>query len=217
LLFAQKIFYSQGAPPNIFSMIKQIREEEGRYIVTHSVSYIRYAKSFFNVILFQHLPLGIGATFHHGWLWAMLLLAPVFGYRKISNKPLFAAIVASGMFLFVFHRFYGYSELPLYSPVIMCAYLSLFAFITQTLPSRIITSLCCPLLAIMLFFNFFGFYTVHRISQYVFGSADIADHNEYAANINMLKEHIKDCQENVFFISRYTAPTVKSAPPIGLK
>ena len=214
LLLAQKFFYPPGAPPNIFSMIKDIFSEEGGYIVSHSVSYIRYAKSFFNVILFQHLPLGIGATFHHGWLWAVMLLAPVLGYGKIADKPLFVAIVASCMFLFVFHRFYGYYELPLYSPVIMCAYLSMFAFITQIIPKKFIIFLCCPLLALMFYFNFIGLYTVHCISQYVFGRADIADYKKYAANIDLLKEHIKDYNGNSVFIYRVIPPPLKNTPPI---
>jgi len=202
LLLTQTLFYGQSAPSNIFSIIKNIIDEEGRYIVTHSITYTQYAKDFFNIILFQHLPFNIGAVLNHGWVWALLLLTPFFGFRKITNKPLFIAIIASCVFLFLFHRFYGYYELPLYSPVITCVYVSLFAFIVQVLPKKMTVFLCCPLLAIMIYINSIGFYTVHSINRFLFGSVDIYEQYEYETNINKVNEHIKEYKGNRIFIYR---------------
>jgi hypothetical protein len=90
LLLTQTFFYGLSAPSNIFSMIRNISYEEGRYIQSiHTISYTQYAKNFFNVILFQQLPfLPLEAVFNHGWIWALSLLIPVLGFRKITNKPL---------------------------------------------------------------------------------------------------------------------------------
>jgi hypothetical protein len=198
LLLTQTLFYGPTAPSNIFLMIRQILAEEGNYISTYPISYTQYAKNFFNVILFYHLPFNIGALFNNGWIWAPLLLIPVLGFRKITNKPLFIAIVVSCVFLFLFHSFYGYSELALYSPVIMCIYMSMFVFIRQVLPKKMTISLCCILLAIMIYFNFIGLYTVHCINRYVFGSADVA--SIQVADIDMLNEHIKNYVGEIFSI-----------------
>jgi len=203
LLLTQTLFYGMTSPSSIVTLIKNILYEEKGYIVTHPILYTQYAKSFFNVILFQHLPFNIGAMFIYGWIWAPLLLIPVFSFRKITNKPLFIAIVVSCIFLFLFHRFYGYYELTLYSPVIMCIYLSMFAFIVQILPKKMIIALCCPLLTVMLYFNSIGLYTIHCINQYVFGSSDIVNHtDEYEQNINMLNEIIKNYKGDRIFLYR---------------
>jgi hypothetical protein len=200
LLLTQTLFYGQSAPSNIFSIIRLILSEEGNYMSIHLIS-SQYVKKFFNVILFQQLPINIGPIFKHGWIWALLLLFPVFGFKKITNRPLFIAIAVSCVFLFLFHNFYGHNELALYSPVIMCVYMSAFAFITQILPKKITISLCCLLLAIMFCFNFTGLYTVHRINQYVFGSSDIVnDRNEYGTKINRANELIGNYKGNRIFL-----------------
>jgi len=208
LLLIQALFYGFSAPSNIFTMIRQIITIDGNYVSIYPISYARYAKSFFNVILFYHLPFNIEAILNHGWIWAFLLLIPILGFRKITKKPLFIAILVSCVFLFLFHSFYGYGELALYSPVIMCMYMSLFAFIPQILPKRITISICCPLLAMMLYFNFKGLYTVHCMNQYVFDSADIVNiyedgyENVYETYINMLNERIKYYEGKIIFIDR---------------
>jgi len=198
LLLTQTLFYGSSAPSNIFLMIRQILAEEGNYISTYPISYTQYAKKFFNVILFYHLPFNIGALFNNGWIWALLLMIPVLGFKKIINKPLFIAIVVCCVFLFLFHRFYGYNELALYSPVIMCIYIGMFAFIRQVLPKKMTIFLCCLLLAIMIYFNLIGLYIVHCINQYVFGSVDIAIVE--VPSIDMLNEHIKNYVGKIFSI-----------------
>jgi hypothetical protein len=197
LLLMQTLFYELSVPSNILFMIRQILYSEGIYISSIPSVSIHYAKTFFNVILFSHLPFNfnMGSIFNHGWIWSLLLLAPVFCFKKISNKPLIIAIVVSCIFLFLFHSFYGgYYFLALYSPVILCIYLSLLAFVVQILPKKMTISLCCLLLAVMIYFNFIGLYTVHCINQYVFGSSDIVyqlDENENN-KISMLNEQIEN-------------------------
>ena len=198
LLFIQWLFYGRSSPSNIYSMIKGILSEEGSYIAAHPISWMDYAKNFFGVILFQYLPLNIGAIFEYGWLWALLLLIPILCFKKITHKPLFLAVIASCLFLFVFHRFYGIYELPLYSPMIMCVYVSMFAFIIQILPKKITMPLYCMLLAVMICINAVGTYSLYSINQYIFGSADVTDWKEYEASINKLKERIADYKGNRF-------------------
>jgi len=207
LLLTQTLFYGLNTPSNIFSVIWKILSLEHTFIFSiHSISYTQYAKNFFNLILFYHLPFNFDnfegiAILNHGWIWAFLLLIPVLGFRKISDKPLFIAVVVSCIFLFLFHSFYGRYELVIYSPVIICIYVSMFAFITQILPKKMTISLCCPLLAIMLYLNFTGLYTVHCINQYVFGSADnfyINGSDKYETYINMINERVKNYEGKIF-------------------
>jgi hypothetical protein len=108
------------------------------------------------------------------------------------------------VFLFLFHSFYGRYQLVLYSPVIMCIYVSMFLFITEILSNKMTISLCCPLLAIMIYFNFPGLYTMHCINQYVFGSSDIVFWQEawVGTNINMLKKHIENYKGNRILLYR---------------
>jgi hypothetical protein len=211
LLLLQWLFYGPSTPPSIFSMIRSILFVEGYWISPiHSISYTQYAKIFFNVILFYHLQIinifdNIEAILSHGWIWALMLLIPVLSFRKITDKPLFIAVVASCVFLFLFHSFYGRYELVLYSPVIMCIYVSLFAFIGQILPKKMTIFICCPLLAIMIYINITGLYTLHCINQYVFYSVDfLTEIHEYEANFNMymLNERIKNYEGKKVFLYR---------------
>jgi hypothetical protein len=200
LLLIQTIFYGLTAPSNIFSMLLGIVSEEGRYITKYPISWLEYAKNFFGVVLFPFLPFDIGAIFKYGWIWVFLLLAPVISFGKIACKPLFLAVGAGCVFLFIFHRFYGIAELPLYSPVSMCVYLSMLAFITQMPLKKISAGFCGALLAVLIIVNSLGMYTAHCISQYVFGTHDIVDYLEYETTANKLKERLADYRGNPLFI-----------------
>jgi hypothetical protein len=200
LLLIQTVFYGLTAPSNIFSMLREIVSEEGRYITKQPVSLSQYAENFFGAVLFPVLPFGIGAIFKYGWVWAFLLLAAVIGFKKNAYKPLFAATCAGCVFLFIFHRFYGIAELPLYSPVIMCVYLSMLAFITQSPLKKIAAVFCGALLAVLIIVNSLGMYAAHCINQYVFGINDIVNYLEYEIPANKLKERIADYSGNPLFI-----------------
>jgi hypothetical protein len=141
--------------------------------------------------------------FNHGWVCALLLLAPVIGFKKITHKPLFVAVAVSCLFLFVFHRFYGINELPLYSPVFMCVYLSMFVFIVQILPEKITASIGGLLLVVMVLVNSIGTYTVHCINQYVFSSLDIGYWHECETNIDKLKGRITGYKGNPLLFSKF--------------
>jgi len=211
LLFMQWFLYGRSSPRDIIQMIKFIMEEEGAYI-SHATSWIEYAKDFFNVILFQHLPLSIGPVLQYGGVWAVLLLIPILCFKKITHKPLFLATIACGVFLFILHSFYGVRELELYSPVIMCVCVSILAFITQVLPHKVTIFLCCMLLAVMIFVNSVGTYSVHCINRYLFGSIDSAYYVEYETDVNKLKERISVYNGNYLFFFKILKNESSSCP-----
>lgn len=171
VFFWKLIFYT---PTNIVSMVMNLRVYRDDIAGT-PISWGQYAKNFFGVMLFEYLPVNIGAVFNHGWVWAVLLVLPFLFIKKITHRPLFFAVTASCVFLFVFHRFFGINELVLYTPVLMGMFVILFAFIGEALPGNISASICALLLAVMIPVNALGTYTVHRINRFVFGTMDIVD------------------------------------------
>ena len=192
LLLVQTLFYGISAPSDIFLVFIQIIKEEGAYITLHPISWKQYAANFFGIVLFEYLPLNMGALFKYGWVWAATLAVPFVCIKKITHKPLFFAVAASCVFLFVFHRFYGINGLGIYAPVIMCLFVSLFAFIGEALPCKISILICAALLAVMLPVNAAGTYTMHRINRFIFGTIDSGDFLEYEANIEKLKKRISN-------------------------
>ncbi|MDR0638294.1 MAG: hypothetical protein LBG27_05215 [Spirochaetaceae bacterium] len=191
LLLLQSLLYGRSAPSNIISMICGILSEEKSYIMIQGIlSWPRYAKNFFNIIIFEHLPFGFGNILDTGWLWAFSLVLPFVLLTKKESKLLFYAIVLCCLFLFLFHGIYGSTELTLYAPVIMCVYLCLFAFVAVVLPKKFAACVCGILLAVIIPVNSIGTYTLHRMNNYVFGSLDSGEWEEYQENITSLQKII---------------------------
>jgi hypothetical protein len=187
LLLLQSLFYGSSAPTNILSMITEIISEEGYYIA-RSVNLLKYTVNFFNTALFEYLPFGIGYVFTFGWLWVLLLILPFMFLKHIKNKKTFFAIATNGMFLFVFHSFYGASELALYGPVISAAFLCLFVYAVQVLPKKIAVGIGGVLLGLLILVNSFGTYNVYRLNKFVFGQLDIVDKDEHQENIDAIED-----------------------------
>jgi hypothetical protein len=202
LLVVQRIIYGSSAPSNIVFMVLHILSEEKTYITTKYVSWIKYIMNFFNVLLFEEFPFGIGNITGFGWIWSVLLLLPFIFVNRIINRRLFFATSTSCAFLFVFHRFYGVTELALYSPVLSSMYLCLFAFIVQILPKKISIFIGGMLLSVIVFFNSFGTYNMHRINQFVFGTVDIGNWQDYQDNIEKIKVLLAESDESKIVLYR---------------
>jgi hypothetical protein len=129
-------------------------------------------------------------------------LLPFVLLKKIKTKRLFQATASCCLFLFLFHGFYGSTELPLYAPVITGFYLCFFAFIAAVLPKKFAVCVCGTLLAVMIPVNSIGTYTLHRINHYVFGPLDSGNGDEYQENITSMQKIISSYRGNKLLFYR---------------